>query len=461
MLNRNDDQNEAKRMVLFCIAAASMVLLLFLVALYSHDSKNTSKHVAKKENQIKNEEPEIEIGKSNIVSSDLDFWDMYDKRKTYVDDAYEDDFDDTPVRNTTKLNSSIKERKSSSSSSSLDDLDGNDSMYTSKTKDESDLDDDKHIKVIGADGMPAFYEILDTVKKNKYVFNNNLIYDNGLLKYSSSDIKSLEGIDISSYQGNIDFTKVKDAGIDFVIIKVASRGYESGQINIDNRFVDYANGAVAAGLPIGVYISSQAITDVEAVEEANYAVAASNGYDIRYPVVIDLTNATSGKSRTDRLTSSERSDIVKKFCETVEVYGRKPAIRASKDFLITKLDLEKLKGYDIWLEDEAALPDYIKMLYVKDNDLEDEDSLSSDSSSNSNLKSSSSSSSDSSSRSSSQTNKISSSAYNKDESDEQFDYIGTNYPYDFTMWQYSEKGTINGIEGSVNMNISFVNYAER
>lgn len=438
MLNRNDDQNEAKKMVLFCIAAASVVLLLFLVVLYTHDAKNTSKHVVKKEETKKTDEPDIKVGKSNIVSSDLDFWDMYEKE--VVEEIEDEDELEKKSAKSKSISKKIADKRASSSSNKKidDDLD---SMNSSKHKEKDEMDDGKHIKVIGSDGQPAWYEILDDVKKNNLSFDNNLVYDNGLLRYTSSDVKSLAGIDISNYQGTIDFSKVKSAGIDFVMIRVGTRGYESGQINIDNKFVEYASNATSAGLSIGAYFSSQAITDVEAIEEANYAVAAANNYNIKYPIVIDFTQVTNDKCRTDKLTSSERTDIIKKFCDTVKSYGKTPAIRASRDFLISKLDLEKLDGYDIWLKDEAVLPEYIKMQYIEDNDSDDD---------NTNASSSSSSSSSSSKSSSSSS-----------ELDNEYEYIGTDYPYDFAIWQYSENGTINGIDGKVNLDIAFVNYAER
>lgn len=467
MLNHNDDQNEAKRMMLFCVAAASFVLLLFLIVLYTHDNKNSSKHKVKNNvPKVTTEENDIEIKKSNIVSSDLDFWDMYDdeERKPIedIDDEEEDEKKETAKRS--EARDKELNKKTSSSSSKYDDSDDEESMNNSRKKDKDIVDDKDHIKVIGQDGKPSWYDILEDVKKNNYDFDNYLVYDNGLLKYNSSEITSLTGIDISNKQGIIDFIKVKNAGVDFVMIKVASRGYETGQINIDDKFVEYANGATAAGLSIGAYISSQAITDIEAVEEANYAVAAANNYNVKFPIAIDFTSVSNDSERTDKLTSSERTAIVKKFCETVKSYGKTPAICASRDFLIANLDLEDLSGYDIWLKDEAVVADYMKVEHIEDINDEDDnnDSSSSSSSSNSSKTSSSSTSSSSSSSSSAKKSSSSSKKLNNNDDDEDLpDYIGTDYPYNFSLWQCSKKGSINGIEGAVDINLSFINYAER
>ena len=103
--------------------------------------------------------------------------------------------------------------------------------------------------------------------------------------------------------------------------------------------------------------------------------------------------------------------------------------------------MTELSDYDIWLKDEAVTADYMKFEYIEDN--ESSSKSSSSSSSSSSLKSSKSTESDSTTE------------------DEKPEYIGTDYPYEFAMWQYTNKGTINGIEGPVNVNMSFVNYAER
>lgn len=448
MLNQNDDQNEAKKLMLMCVLAASVVLLMFLVILYMHEEKKPKKHATKIVTENNTEEKEIEIKKSNLVSSDLDFWDMYEdtKEENVIIDDSKDESDSDSKNSSSSSDKKINQSKSSSSdkTTNRDDSDEELSMNIKKNKDKDKMDDGKHIKVTGPDGKAQWFEILDDVKKNSFDFENYLTYDNGLLKYEAGDIKSIVGIDVSSRQGIIDFSKVKNAGVDFVMIKVASRGYETGQINIDEKFVEYANAAVASGLSIGAYVSSQAITDVEAVEEANYAVAAANNYNVKYPIAIDFTSANSQSQRTDRLTSEERTAIVKKFCETVKSYGKIPAIRATRDFLITELDLTELSDYDIWLKDEAVTADYMKFEYIEDND-------SSSSSSSSSAKSS----------SSSKLSKSESTDSDSSSEDEKPEYIGTDYPYEFAMWQYTNKGTINGIEGPVNVNMSFVNYAER
>ena len=448
MLNRNDDQNEAKKMVLFCVAAASMVLLLFLVVLYMHENKNTTKHVVKEEKKLAKEETEIEVGKSNLVSDDLDFWDMYDKDAKYAKELEEEEDVESVSNDSNKirdLSNSMRSKSTSSKTKNTDeDEDMSESSMNSRNgKDRDEMDDGKHIKVMGEDGKAAWYEIIEDLKKNGYKFEDYLTSDNGLLKYNAPDIKSKAGIDVSGYQGSIEFDKVKTAGIDYVMLKVAQRGYETGIITIDDKFVEYATNATSAGLPIGLYVTTQAITDVEAVEEANFAVAASANYNVRYPIALDYTAVTNDTARTDKLTNKERTDIAKKFCETVKSYGKIPAICATRDFLISSLDLEDLTEYDIWLKDKAVTADYMVVDHIEDAEEENKSTSSNSTSS----------------KSSSSEKKSKSSSSEREE--EKPDYIGTDYPYKFSLWQYSNSGTINGINGSVNLDLSFVNYAER
>lgn len=462
MLNRNDG-DEAKRMMLFCVAAASVVLLLFLVVLYMHENKNSSsKHVVKEPVKTETTENDIEVGKSNLVSEDLDFWEMYDKDfSSNPEDGEEDELDEDDSSSSSRKN---KRSNSSSSEKKKHDDDGEvdseESMNGRKKNDDEDMDDGEHIKVKGQDGQTEWFEILEDIKKNNYKFKDYLTADGTHLKYNSPEVKSLLGMDISNYQGTVDFEKAKQSGIEFVMIKVAARGYESGQVNIDDKFVEYANGATTAGLPIGVYVTSSAITDVEAVEEANFAIAAAANYNVKYPIVLDFTRVSNDSSRTDKLTNIERTAIINKFCETVRSYQMTPAICASRDFLIANINLTDLKSCDVWLKDKAVIADYMRVQHVEDRD-EDDESEDNDSNDSSSDSSSSSKSSSSKKSNSSSSKKSSSSSSSSSEREMDYEFVGTDYPYNFSMWQYTTDGTVNGVNGSVNLDLCFVNYAER
>lgn len=389
MLNRNDDTNEVKNMVLFCVAAASAVLLLFLIVLYFHEGKEKTGNTAINEEISENDDLVVEHDRPKVTSQELDIWDDYEKEKIPED---EDRYD-------AGSSSEKKQKKKSDDISKHKDDSSSELSEEEQKKDEKD--DGKHIKAVGPDGETDWYEIDANIGRNDFDFESNLSNENGLMKYSGAGVRSYSGINLTSYCGSVDFAKVKDAGIDFVMLRVASRGYDSGQVSIDNRFVEYVQGAASAGIPVGMYFTSQAVTDVEAVEEANYAIAAGMNYNVRFPVAIDIQNVAG--ARTEKLTPEERTQIIKKFCETVKSYGKIPVICASRDFLIANIELSELSDYEIWLKDKAVTAD------------------TSDGAS----------------------------------------YIGTDYPYKFSMWNYSENGTVNGVNGAVELNMSFVNYAER
>ena len=164
-------------------------------------------------------------------------------------------------------------------------------------------------------------------------------------------VASLVGIDVSRHQGNIDWRKVRQAGIDFAIIRVGFRGYgEKGSLSIDDNFHKNIRGALAAGLRVGLYFYSQAINIQEAIDEASVAVQQARGYNITFPIYCDTEFAQTDRSgRADRLDYDKRTDCVEAFCETVRQAGYMPGVYASKSFFYGQLDFARLSSYQIWL----------------------------------------------------------------------------------------------------------------
>ena len=102
-----------------------------------------------------------------------------------------------------------------------------------------------------------------------------------MLSYKDNKREAVKGADLSKYNGDVDFTKLKDAGIGFVMLRLGSRGYGTGKITLDEKFVEYAQNAQLQGIQTGAYFYSQAINETEAVEEANYIVGAVSGFNVR------------------------------------------------------------------------------------------------------------------------------------------------------------------------------------
>lgn len=252
--------------------------------------------------------------------------------------------------------------------------------------------DGKHTLVVSADGKEEWVLISPYLPKHEYDFTRLVCQSDRMKYYENGKQVSYVGVDVSKVQDYIDFVKVKKSGINFVMIRVGARGYGTGQLIVDEYFSENIKRATDAGLDVGVYFYSQAITEDEAIEEANLVLENLGEYEISYPVAYDMELVSNDTARIDTLSKSERTKITKAFLDTIENAGHKTVIYGNKEWLIKKIDMSKLTAYDVWLAQAADIPDY---------------------------------------------------------------------PYKFTMWQYNTQGSVDGIAGPVNLNISFIDYAEK
>ena len=191
------------------------------------------------------------------------------------------------------------------------------------------------------------------------------------------------GIDVSKWNGNIDWAAVKASGVDYVIIRVGYRGSTAGALIDDSRFVANINGAKGAGLKVGVYFVTQAINDVEAVYEASMVLDRIKGYSLDLPVFLDVE--PSG-GRGDRIDKATRTSVIIAFCETIRSAGYSAGVYANKTWLDTKMDASQLGNYKIWVAHYSSV---------------------------------------------------------------------CGYTGRYDMWQYTDKGTISGITGSVDLNLRY------
>ena len=159
------------------------------------------------------------------------------------------------------------------------------------------------------------------------------------------------GIDVSKYQTSIDWNKVKKAGVNFVIIRIGYRGYgASGTLVKDPMFEEHFTNARNAGLKVGVYFFTQAVTEDEAREEAQGCNWALNGRKLDYPIYYDTEASTSpnGTGRADGLGKEDRTKCAIAFCEEVKSLGYKPGVYASTTWFRKRVDLDALRKYTIW-----------------------------------------------------------------------------------------------------------------
>jgi len=195
------------------------------------------------------------------------------------------------------------------------------------------------------------------------------------------------GIDVSKWNGNIDWNAVKNSGIHYVIIRCGYRGSSTGALIEDPKFRANMKGATAAGLKVGIYFFTQAVSEVEAVEEASMVLSLISGYTISYPVFLDVE--PSG-GRADGIGTDTRTAVCNAFCQTISNSGYAAGIYANKTWLSERINVGGIgSSYKVWLAQYAATPSY-----------------------------------------------------------------GGKYQ----MWQYTSKGKVSGIQGDVDMNLSYLGY---
>lgn len=164
----------------------------------------------------------------------------------------------------------------------------------------------------------------------------------------------VNGIDVSAYQDNIDWNRVKADGVDFAIIRVGGRGYgAAGRTYIDGYYRQNIENAKKAGVMVGIYYFSQAITEAEAIEEANIALELLGSYDIELPIFMDYEyakdNANPGRLITANLSKEQATANAEAFCKTIEAAGHEAGIYANLMFLNDSIDGKALgEKYFIW-----------------------------------------------------------------------------------------------------------------
>ena len=212
--------------------------------------------------------------------------------------------------------------------------------------------------------------------------------EDGFLHYG----EALLGVDVAEYQGAIDWGQVKKAGIDFAILRLGWRGMTEGGLNLDATYQQNIEGAVGAGMPVGVYFFSQAVSEEEAREEAAFVLEALGGRELQYPVVFDWEQPFPSESlpaedlRAYDMTGEQVSRFALAFCQEIEKGGYTPCVYTNKTMAYGFFDLELLKDYPLWYAEYQPAPS----LY-----------------------------------------------------------------YGFDLWQYTASGSVSGIDGDVDLNLCF------
>lgn len=225
-------------------------------------------------------------------------------------------------------------------------------------KEDDPATDGLHTLIVHDNGEEEWVSINQYLARNDYDYSG-LVYQRPLMKYYENNTRvSYVGVDISKTQDYVDFLELKRAGIEFVMLRLGQRGYSSGEITLDEYFMDNLKRATEAGLDVGVYFFSQAVTVEEAEEEAQFVVDTISDNEIQYPVVFAMDEIPNEVSRIDSLDKMERTNIALAFMDVIRENGYFPMVYGDKEWLIQKLSLGSMTGYDVWLSQEKDIPDY-------------------------------------------------------------------------------------------------------
>ena len=361
----NDRNNISPQLTAAMVMTACVTLFIIVIVLIANrKSPHTQSQIQTADSGspvILQEEPSDQ----NLSPEDLDFWDKYPEDKPEDGDnsssTEEHDEDDKPIEPE------------------------DDTLPPEAT-------DGRHTLVVNRDGKEEWVLITPYLPKNDYDYTNLVSQSGRMAYYNDGKVTSYLGICVDKYDDYIDFNALRDDGIDFVMLRVGVRGYGTGVITLDEYYADNLSRATQAGLDIGLYFSSQAITKEEAAEEAVALVSAIADYNITYPLVLDVGFVLNDTSRIESLSKTEKTDIIRTFADAIKASGYTPAIHADKEFLIKEIDLSKFSDVDIWLKNYGDLPDY---------------------------------------------------------------------PYAFTMWEYTNSAHVGGVNGSSDLTISFIDYTQK
>jgi len=317
-------QSTMAAVIVFSIIA---VVIIVLIANADKIKRNANKTVASTSvdtsDTVVSASFDDYVTPSSLHPSDLDFYDLYP-----VDDV-------------------------SSGEETEDDSD------KEKEKETDPATDGKHTLVTYYDGTQEWVSISKYITTNVYDYTN--LYDqDGIMEYTRNGrVISSFGVDISKEQEYVDFNKLKNAGCDFVMIRVGQRGYTSGLITEDEYFADNIRRAKSAGLDLGVYFWSQAVTEEEAEEEAQFVLDKIKGYNLIYPVAFVMEYSEDGTSRVESLTRNEKTMVARAFLKKIDEAGYKTVIYGDKAWLIKYLELNKVvSDFDVWLSEQEDMPTY-------------------------------------------------------------------------------------------------------
>ncbi len=204
--------------------------------------------------------------------------------------------------------------------------------------------------VVAANQKYNFVPINEELTKSAFNIDN-LVEDETTGRYSyieDGKVTSRFGIDVSSHQGDIDWEAVKADGVEFAFIRAVYRGYGTGKLVVDEKCIENIEGAQAAGIDVGVYVFSQAISKDEVLEEASTVIDLLKGYELQLPIVFDVEKVSDSEARTNTLSVEDRTNLTIGFLNSIKNAGYDGMIYHNTEMGAMLIDLTQLTEYPKW-----------------------------------------------------------------------------------------------------------------
>lgn len=327
-----DERNSGMPIRYMVLAVGAFILFILLVVYFTNGGGNSLRKRqgsgARATKAPVSDEADTEVSEEDkLRAEDLDIWNMYqDSRLVVVDEEPTPEPTPTPSYEPT---------------------------------DEEKAEDGRHTEVTYRDGTKEWLEISEDIPLYTYDLTN-LKITNGKMEYFLDGEKaSWLGVDLSKSSGKVDFETLHDSGIDFVMLRLGSRGYETGLLTLDDSFISNITQAQKAGVEVGVTFFSQAVNVEEAVAEAEFVINNLAEYQISYPIAFDMEYIPNDESRIDTLDEDQKTQIAEAFLQRIEREGYRGILYGNKSWLLTELIPDKLLvEYDIYLSNQMPVPDY-------------------------------------------------------------------------------------------------------
>lgn len=343
--------------IYMAVGVSAFILIVLFAVFRGNDNKRSGSEYLREVQEQKEEEAQAQEllaaeeeeaePERKLRAEDLDFWDMYPE-ETEEQEPEAGEADDTGTSSSANPYTEKAEREKEAERQKEEEAQNDPAT------------DGKHTLITNRDGTEEWVLISPYLTKNTFDFTK-MEDKAGLKRYMENGRKtSYVGVDISKHTGKVSFDRVKAAGVDYVMIRLGSRGYSTGQITLDENFKENMDGAIEAGLDVGVYFYSQAISQEEAVQEVNFVAQNLEPYRtrVKYPVAFNMGFVSNDKSRIEGLSREDKTTVTTSFMEGIRAAGYVPMIYGDKEWLIKEIDMTKLQDYDVWLSQEEEIPDY-------------------------------------------------------------------------------------------------------